>query len=165
MATGTISLPIMGAIGDQTNPPGMGLYSAGAGDLTYWQLLFDDTTSEGVFWQFRLPANYASSPVLKLQYKMASATADEVRWDAEIAAVAEGETAEGSLFDTANVVDDTVEDAAGELCELSLALTNNDSMAAGEFITLFLFRDASSGNDNATGDAELIAASIEFTTS
>jgi len=53
---------------------------------------------------------------------------------------------------------------AGYLDEISLALTNFDSGAAGDFLAVKFSRDANHASDTATGDLELIAASLEFTT-
>ena len=42
-------------------------------------------------WSFRMPADYASAPVLKVQYKMASATTGNVIIEGRLAAVSDGD--------------------------------------------------------------------------
>src|SRR5687768_9306033 len=72
MATGTIQLPVGGAIlpdGSASNAaPGLLRVksSAAAPSPYFWQLNFDASTEEQCYWSFRMPADYASAPVLKV---------------------------------------------------------------------------------------------------
>lgn len=163
MATGTLHLPIPANGVDGTNPPGM-LY-----ENDQWCLLFNDTTDEICMWTFRAPTNYASAPVLKLTYKMDSATTGAVNAGCEVRATADGEDPASSAYDTINYSGTTTVPGTAELLDsLSITLTNADAMAAGELVTLKTRRDAdgTSGNlDDATGDMKLVAASFEYTTS
>ena len=115
-----------------------------------------------------MPVNYASGPVLKLQYSMASATSGEVVLAAEIMAVSDGDSQDidSESFDTINTsASTTVPATAGHLDEISITLTNADSLAAGDFVLLRISRDASDTvNDDASGDLELRNISIEYTT-
>lgn len=160
MATGTIKLPIPGNF-DSTNPPGFSRFNSKP------QLLFDDTTDEIIHWTMRLPANYASAPVLKLQYKMASATTGNVVVACAIMAVSDGDAAnvDTDSYDTVNTSAATAVPAvAGYLDEISLTLTNFDSGVAGDFLAIKFSRDANNASDTATGDLELIAATLEYAT-
>lgn len=162
MATGTVLLSIPPSAYDATNPPGLRF------EDHRWELLFDDTTDELCYWTFRLPQDYASAPVLKLQYKMSSATTAEVMIRAAVMAVSDGDAADvdTASFDTDNTsAATTVPGTAGHLDEISLTLTNADSMAAGDLVTLRLARDADNVGDDATGDMEVVAASLEYTAS
>ena len=161
MATGTIILSIPPSAVDQTNPPGMRF------EDHRWELLFDDATDEIVYWTFRLPQDYASAPAIKWQYKMTSATALEVIIRVAIMAVSDGDAADvdAPSFDTDNTSSaTTVPGTAGHLDEISMALSNNDSMAAGDFVTIRGARDADNAGDDATGDMETVAVSLEYTT-
>ena len=160
MATGTIILPIPGHF-DPTNPPGL-VYVLGRP-----KVVFDDTTVETMRWTFRMPADYASAPVAKIQYSMASAAADDVEFEGSLMAVTDAEAfdLDTDSFDTANSGTATVPGTAGYLDEISMALANADSVAAGDWVCFKLERDADDGvNDDATGDAELWNLSIEYTT-
>lgn len=160
MATGTIILSIPG-YPDATNPPGFGVFNSKP------RALFDASTSETMHWTFRMPSDYASAPVLKLQYSMASATSGTIEFEAAIMAVSDGDAAavDTDSYDTANTGSATVPGTAGYLDEVSITMTNADSLAAGDWVALRLSRDADDGsNDTATGDLELIAASLEYTT-
>ena len=163
MATGYIILPVPAPVKDVTVPPGMSLYSAGTTEIHYWQELFDPDADNWVYWTFQVPFNFASDPVLRLVYKMASATTNAVRWVAFIAAIDEGATAEGAILDAANALNDDVPGTAGLAAEAQITLTNNDSMDAGFLIVVALMREGSHVDDNATGDAELVAATFEYT--
>jgi len=160
MATGTIILPLPGKF-DDTNPPGI-IYTNNAA-----KVLFDDTTQEYMQWAFRMPANYASAPLLKVQYAMASATTGNVEFECQIMAVSDGDSAniDTDSYDTANSNSASVPATAGHLDEISITLNNDDSLAANDYIRIKLSRDADDAtNDTATGDAEVVAVTLEYTT-
>lgn len=157
MATGTILLPIP-TLFDDTNPPGYGT----EGGRPY--LLFDDTTDELILWTFRLPADYASGLTLKAQYSMVSATANNVALRTEVMAIADGEDIDTDNYSAVEkTADATVPATAGLMDEISDALTT-PTLAAGDYISLRLGRENATSGTNATGDLELWAASLEYTT-
>lgn len=165
MATGTIILPIQAAkISGAfiTNPMRIN------GGTNAWSLLASATQTESAFWQFRMLQNYASGLVAKLQYSMASATADKVDMEVEVMATSDGDAADvdTASFDSVNEVSGgkTVPGTAGYLDEISIALANADSVAAGDLVYIRLNRDHDDADDTATGDLELRAFSLEYTT-
>jgi hypothetical protein len=164
MATGTVILPLLGAVFDPTNPPAVGFKNAGP------HLDFDSATDELIYVTFRLPADYASAPVLKFQWGgVASVTTSHtVRWSCEVMALTadtDGDPDTDS-YDTVNAVDDDIlGTTAGRIQEASLSLTNFDSGAAGDWIKLKIYRDANHANDDLPEDARLWALSFEYTTS
>ena len=81
MATQILNLPILGGIMPTSNPCVVEFV------LDRAKLLFDDTTNEWILFQFRMPANYVGSPVVKGQFSMASAVADNVEFGAALMAV------------------------------------------------------------------------------
>lgn len=172
MATGTILLPPGAAVipdGSATNaaPALQRAKSSASAPAPYFlQLAFDATTEEWVSFPFQMPADYASSPVAKLHYKMASATSGDVVWAVQIAAVSDGDSqdVDAKAFGTANSATVTVPGTAGHLDIASVTLTNADSVAAGDFVVVRIARDADAGGDTATGDAELVMAAIQYTT-
>jgi len=166
MATGTVILPVQGA------KIGGSYILAGAqieGGQATWKALFDASATESILFQFRVPANYSSSPVLKIQYSMASATSGGVDFECEVMCVTTGDAqdTDAGSFDTVNEVTggDTVPGTAGYMKEVSITLTNADSIAAGDLILLRINRDHDDSDDTATGDAEILAVSFEYTTS
>lgn len=172
MATGTVVLAIGAAMladGSASNaaPALQRVKSSATAPGPYFlQFAFDASTKEQVTWSFRMPANYASAPVLKVQYKMASATSNAVVFDARIGAVSDGDSTDvdAKAFGSANTTTVTVPGTAGFIDEASITMTNADSLAAGDLVLLYLSRDAANGSDTATGDCEVIAVSLEYTT-
>lgn len=160
MATGTVILPVQSAKLPGTNPAAI---DAGENN---WRLLFDAATDESCLWQFRMPTNYSSAPVLKIQYSMNSATSGAVYFQASVMAVSDGDAADINTdsYDTANSGNATVPGTAGYLDEISITLTNADSVAANDLCKIKLNRDADNASDTAAGDAEVVAVSFEYTT-
>ena len=164
MATASIILPVQAA------KIGGAYITAGAqidGGSGAWKLLFDASATESALWQFKMPSNYASGLVAKLQYAMASATANKIDWEVEIMAVADGEDIDTTSFDSVNEVTGgtTVPGTAGFVDTISITCTNADSVAADELVLLRINRDHDDDDDTATGDAELLSVTLEYTTS
>lgn len=172
MATGSVLLSPGAAIlpdgsTDNAAPALQRVKSSAAAPTPYFlQLAFDATTEEQVVWAFRMPADYSSAPVLKVQYKMTSATTGGVAFEARIAAVSDGDAqdVDAKGFAAANVGTATVPATAGHLDEVSITMTNADSIAAGDFVIVYLNRDPAHASDTATGDCEVVAVSLTYTT-
>lgn len=97
MTTGTIILPIGGAtLPDGSTSNNAAQFqrtksSASAPVYHFIELLYDASTEESAYWSFRMPENYASAPIAKLQWK-ANATANSVVWGVQVAAITPGDT-------------------------------------------------------------------------
>lgn len=172
MTTGTIILPIGGAVlpdGSTSNNPAQfqrTKSSASAPVYHFVELLFDPTTEESAYWAFRMPENYASAPVAKLQWK-ANATSNSVVWGVQLAAItpSDADTPNEHALATTNTATTSVNATeARRLVETSITLTNADSLAAGDWLAVRVYRVAGDGSDTCTVDAELIAVSLEYTT-
>lgn len=140
--------------------------SAGAPTPYFMQLCFDASTEEQCYWQFRMPADYSSTLAAKIQYKMASATTGGVAFEARLMAVTPGDAqdVDADALAAANVGTDTVPGTAGYLDEVSITMTNADSVAAGDFCVFYLNRDPAHASDTATGDCEVVAVALTYTT-
>lgn len=165
MATGTVILPVQSAKLTSTFialPAGID----NSGGI--WKLLFDASQTESALWQFRLPANYASSPVMKLIYSMASATSLKVDLEVEVMCVSDNDSQDidSASFDSVNEIvgGTTVPGTAGYIDEISITLTNFDSGVANDLMIARVNRDHDDADDTATGDLELLAISLEYTT-
>lgn len=132
-------------------------------------LAFDASTDEMAWWEFRMPTDYSSAPVLKIQW-MANATSNAVMWGTRIGAVTPNdadtpvEHAQAATQTASGAVNTT---EARRLTETSITISNTDSVAAGDWVSLLIYRDADAsdgGTDSCTVDAELIAATLEYTT-
>lgn len=174
MATGQIALDVGAAVmpDGSTNNAGPGLQrvksSASAPASHFLHLLFDASTDEMCYWKTRMPPDYASAPVLKVQYKMASATTGSVRFEGRVAAITPGDATDmdAKALGTTNSAGDAVAATVGYVKEASVSLTNADSLAAGDMAIFSLRRDAdgTTGTDDATGDCEVVQVAVEYTT-
>ena len=166
MATGTILLPILGAIGDPTLPPGLA-FSA-TNNRPY--LIFNGTGDiESCVWTFRMPENYASGPLAKIQWSGSSSTTTShtCQWTVFVMALTANTdgAADAESFDTENVVsDDILGTTAKRIQEVSLTLTNADSVAANDYVVVRLLRDSTDAADDLPEDGWLWAMSLEYTT-
>jgi len=174
VATATILLPITAAItGDGTSgnegPALMRVKSsASAPSPHFLQASFDASTIERIMWSFRMPADYNNTPVLKVQFKMTSATTGNVVIGGRVAAYTAGvdsTDADAKAFAAVNTATVAVPaTTAGKIGEGSISLTTNDSVAANDWVVIYLSREASNGSDTATGDCEVVAVSLEYQT-
>lgn len=173
MATGSILLSPGSAVlpdGSASNaaPAVQRVKSSATAPAPYFvQLAFDAATKEQAMWSLRMPADYASSPVLRVQFKMTSATSGNVVVEGRLAAVTDGDATDvdAKAFAAANTSSATAVPAtAGYLKEITLTLTNADSVAAGDFVVVYLARDAANASDTASGDMEFVAAALLYTT-
>ncbi len=131
-------------------------------------LTFDDSTVEQARFAGVVPDNYGSSPVLSIYYSMASATSGKVDFEASVIAVTPDDAADidTDSFDAVNAANETVPGTAGYMSKLDITLSNDDGMAAGDLLFVKLERDADDGTDDtATGDAEVRAVVLSYTTS
>lgn len=128
-------------------------------------LAFDAATDETAYWTFVAPQGLSGALSLVVSYIMASATTGSVRFQGSVEAVTPGDATDldaATSFDTANSAGGTVPGTAGYLQQISITLTNADSIAAGDCVRVALNRDAdgTSGTDDATGDCYVLAVEI-----
>lgn len=133
------------------------------GASNYWQLLFDDSTDESATWDIIIDDDYGSGTLYAdLYYTMTSTDTNEVVWNVSIMAVTEADSADVDTdsYDSVNISTDTVPSTAGYLGKATVTLTNDDSLAASDYVRIKISRDADAADDDAPGDAELIKAII-----
>ena len=161
MATGTIILPILGAVPDATNPPALAFGTT----TSQPYLVFDSATDEIVYWTFRLPTNYASAPVLKVQWSNSTTATGNAVWSCAVEKVTpNSDTDDMTGAKTFGTQNDATDAGVGtrELQEASITLTNFQSAAAGDWMIFKLFMDASA--DTIAQDCHVYAVSFEYTT-
>jgi hypothetical protein len=130
-----------------------------------WRLLYDDgDTAESATWEFVLDDDYGSGTLYcDIYYTMVSGTSDEVEWQVEVMAVTDADSADVDTdsYDTENVAACTVQDTAGYMDKCTVTLSNDDNVAAGDYVRLKITTDADDAtNDDATGDREFRLAVI-----
>ena len=132
------------------------VYAAGCGVWSFSQSGADELRGE-----FRWPGG---TPTLKVIYSMESATSGNIGWTLAIMAMTPGDAAsiETDSFDAANTTAaQAVAGTAGHPKEVSHALTNTDSVAAGDYVRWSLKRNTGVAS-NATGAARPRCVDIVF---
>ncbi len=128
-------------------------------------LAFDGAgANEGAHWSFFLPDDYASGGTFKFNWRSPVSTSGNVKWQARVGAVTPTDAdtpAEHAMAAAASVTTSVNTTEAGRLCTSTITLTT-DSMAAGDTIFFYLFRDSADGSDTSTGDAEFMGGIIVY---
>lgn len=131
-------------------------------------LAFDASTDETAYWTGQAPQGFTGTPTLVITYAMASATSGTVGFQAQLEAISDGDavdTDSATSFDSVNnSASTTVPGTAGYIDQISITLTNADSLAAGDYFRLSLNRDAdgSAITDSASGDAYVLAVELRY---
>lgn len=129
-------------------------------------LAFDAAADETAYWSFIAPQGLTGTLTLVLTYMMASATSGTVGLQAAVEAVTDGDSTDldgATSFDTVNnSASTTVPGTAGFIDQISITLTNADSIAAGDYVRVSVNRDGdgSAITDSATGDLYLLLAEL-----
>ena len=129
-------------------------------------LAFDADADETCYWTAIAPQGLTGTMTAVITYAMASATANAVGFQIAIEAITDGDTIDTDAttsFDTVNnSASTTVPGTAGHIDQISITLTNQDSIAAGDYFRLSLNRDGNGSaiTDSATGDAYVYAVEL-----
>jgi hypothetical protein len=128
-------------------------------------LAFDAATDETARWTGIAPQGLTGTITAIITYIMASATTGAVRFQGSLEAVTDGDATDldaGTSFDTANSNGETVPGTAGHMSQLSITMTNADSIGPGDYYRLAINRDAdgTSGTDDAAGDCYVLAVEL-----
>lgn len=126
-------------------------------------LAFDASTDETCYWTGVAPQGIAGTPTVVVTYAMASATTGSVYFQAALEAITAADAVDTDAttsFDTANSGNGTVPGTAGYIQQISITMTNADSIAGGDYFRLSLNRDADNASDSATGDAYVLAVEL-----
>lgn len=122
---------------------------------------FDASTSETCYWTGIAPQGLTGALSATITWMAASATSGDVDWDVAIEAVTSGDSLDldaTTSFGSVNSADNnSVPGTAGYMLQTSVTLTNNDSIAAGDYFRISLTRDIA---DTATGDIYVLAVEI-----
>lgn len=160
----TKELPILGWVGDATNPPLTGF----ANGRPY--LIFDEDTDQLCVQAFDMPEGYVSNPVLVVEWSGSSSTnvTHTTRFACRIMkATPETHGAmDSDSYDTSNEVDDDIlGTTAKRLQKASVTCTNDDGVAAGDYVAAELSRNADHANDTLPEPAWVWKTKLEYSTS
>ncbi len=129
-------------------------------------LSFDAATDETAYWTAAAPQGLTGTLSIVISYMMASATSGTVGFQAQVEAVTSADALDldaGTSFAAVNnSASTTVPGTAGYMGQISITLTNADSIEAGDYFRLSLNRDAdgSAITDSATGDAHVLSVEL-----
>ena len=127
---------------------------------------FDAGTDEDIFVVFRATSYGSGNLTLKLVWYADTATANNVVWGAQIAVLTpdtDTQNVETDSLATANTVTDSHLGTTGQrLHEATITISNLDSLAADDYVTLRIYRDANNASDTMAGDAILTQAVLEY---
>ena len=129
-------------------------------------LLFDASTDETCYWTGIAPQGLTGTITVVITYAMVSATSGAVGLQAQLEAITDGDSTDTDAttsFDTVNNSSSTtVPGTAGYIDQISITMTNADSIAAADYFRLSINRDAdgSAITDSATGDLAILAVEL-----
>jgi hypothetical protein len=121
-------------------------------------------TAETAYWTFVAPQGITGSWTAVISYAMASATTGGVAFDVAVEAISSGDaldTDATTSFDSVNTgTDSGVPGTAGYMEQVSVTLTNADSIAAADLVRVSVARAVANGADTATGDCYVLSVEI-----
>lgn len=128
-------------------------------------LAFDATVDESIYFTDIAPQNLTGAITVVISYMMASATTGSVHFQAALEAISDGDATDldaTTSFDSYNSAGATVPGTAGQIDQISITMTNADSLTAGDYCRLKVNRDAdsTSGTDDAVGDCYVLAIEL-----
>jgi hypothetical protein len=134
------------------------------GSLNRWYLVFDPDTDWSADFQFIMPFTYAAQTLTVKLMWVSTVASNNVVWNASLMAMTSGDAAllETDSFDTVNATTTAASGTAGRPVTTSITMTNKDSVAAGDIVTLRISRDANNAADTNTGNAKVAGIIIEW---
>jgi hypothetical protein len=127
-------------------------------------LAYDASAQETAYWTVRAPVGITTPLKAVITYMMASAVANLIDFEVAVEAVTDGDATDldgTTSFDSVNSGSATVPGTAGYIDQISITLTNADSIAAGDYVRFSVSRDADDGsNDTAAGDLYLLLVEV-----
>jgi len=125
-------------------------------------LEFDAATDESAVFVGVMPeaASLGSGLKIRIHWMADTAVSGTCRWGVQIERMNTDEDSDS--FDTAATAGSTTNGTSGIITTTEITITTIDSVAAGEPFRLKVFRDAdgTSGTDDMTGDAQLVAVEV-----
>lgn len=144
MATGRIILPPLAWYPTSAQPGLLSFYSGAATTHPVW-LLDGSAEKQGIQITFRVPGDFASTPVLHIDWMSDAADQSEIPGlTTAVLCIAEAEDLDDESADAENTsADETTpgDYATHDLVQSLITLTNNDMMGAGELCTILLYVD------------------------
>jgi hypothetical protein len=127
---------------------------------------FDAASVEAAFFQFIATAYGSGNLTVRIDWYADSASSGDVVWGAQIACITpntDTQDIETDTLATASTATDTHLGTTGQrLHTIDITVSNLDSIAVGDLVTLRVYRDAAAGGDTMTGDATIVAVNVSY---
>lgn len=126
-------------------------------------LAYDASTDETAYWTIVAPQGLTGTLTCVLSLIGNAAGTNSTYWEVAIEAVTSADATDldsSTSFGTVNTGNVAMPSTQGHLVQLTVTLTNNDSIAAADYVRISIARDANNGSDNFAADAYLLAAEI-----
>ena len=126
-------------------------------------LAFDAATDETAQWTFLAPQGMTGTLTAVLSLIGGAASTNPTYWDVSVEAVTTADATDldaGDSFDSINSGNVAMGATQGYMVQLSITLTNKDSVAAGDYVRVRVTRDANNASDTFAADAYLLAVEI-----
>ena len=128
-------------------------------------LAFDGATDEACFFTGLAPQGLTGAITVVITYAAASATTGTCRFEALLEAITDGDATDtdaATSFDATNSNGAAVPATAGYIDQISITMTNADSLTAGDYFRLQLNRDANgtTGTDDVATDVYVLAVEL-----
>lgn len=126
-------------------------------------LAFDGAIDETCYWTLVAPQGLTGTQTAVITYAAASATSGAIGFQVSVEAISDGDAtdtdATTSFATVNNSASTTVPGTAGYIDQISVTLTNDDSIAAADYVRFQLTRDAdgSAITDNVTTDIYVLS--------
>lgn len=125
---------------------------------------FDDTTAESVAFNDTIPSSYAAEDInVDIDWVAKTATTGGVTWGVEVERNApDGNDIDSDSFDTQQTGNSDTNAASGVITRTTITLTQAqaDDVAANDSFRLRIQRVVGDGDDDMTGDAQIVKVSL-----
>lgn len=129
-------------------------------------LAFDAASDEAAFWRFRATAYGSGNLTVGIDWYADTASSGDVIFDASISAITpdtDSQDIETDGLATINSVTDSHLGTTGQrLHRAVITISNLDSLAADDDVTLRLNRDANNGSDTMAGDCIVTLVTVSY---
>lgn len=164
MATIRTEIDIWGDVPPTSNFPTKDVFSGS--NFPVKVLAFDASTEETTYYFFQALGYGSGNITCKVQWYADTGSSGDVIWGAQLAAITpntDSQDIETKAFATAQTATDTHLGTTNQrLHEIDITVSNLDSVAAGDWCCLKLYRNAAAGGDTMAGDALLAGLMLSW---
>lgn len=124
---------------------------------------YDASTDETAYWTLVAPQGLTGTMTAVLSLIGNAAGTNSTYWEVAVEAVTSADATDldaGTSFDTVNTGNVAMPTTQGHMVQLSITLTNQDSIAAADYVRISVARDANNASDNFAADAYLLAVEL-----